>query len=643
MTFEPEPGMRIQLDKDETIEFLALESSGPASVFVYAESGKEGTVYKVLKNQELYALKVFYPEYRDKRLLENTERLIRFKDLEGFRVAERNLIEPEEYPELIRQYPELRYSVLMPWIEGTVWGNLMLDPDPSMQSENYLQIAKTLIRVVTNLETQGLAHCDLSNNNFIITNGFRNIQLIDVEDMYAPGMPRPIPDISYGTIGYRTRWIAERGLWGPESDRFSIAILCSEILAWHNQEIRDNRSGNTSFFDEEEIGENSDRYKLMTRYLDDASSDLPELLEKAWFANEFAQCPAVSEWFEAIHKVGEQTATEAEPSMMEGEAGSQIAAVTLVEPEPAPGEEESMEVLETDPALVEDVNSQPETIILDTSEASMIGESKESTEEPEDSSLPESSPLVVDESKIETFAQKKDGTVSSGVPAKMEVGIDILDFGVVGKPENTQQFTISNSGGSPLVVSIQSEEWINVSHPRLTLAPDETQGITVAINEKYPRPHSGREYLTAIALAIESNVGSEVIGARFVIPKPPFFASGWKRALLGAVLGTIFACIMAIPFFPLIDDPISYLFLPAIPILFGVAGFIAHPQKSSFLFAFLGFAAIVILATLSLFIFKGQEEISILILGLGSGFGVFGGALFSRIFYRKNRSQQGGK
>src|SRR6185503_9818134 len=159
MTFEPEPGTRNHLKNDEVIEFVALEPTGPASVFVYAESGKEGTVYKVLKNKEQYALKVFYPQYRDKRLLENTDKLSRFKDLEGFRVAKRTVITPDGYPDLLKKYPDLTYAVLMPWIDGTVWGNLMLETDPSLQPENYFQIAHGLTKVVSSLELQGLAHC----------------------------------------------------------------------------------------------------------------------------------------------------------------------------------------------------------------------------------------------------------------------------------------------------------------------------------------------------------------------------------------------------------------------------------------------------------------------------------------------------
>ena len=306
MIFEPEPGMSIDLH-EESIEFVAIEAEGRAAVFVYAESGKEGTVYKVLKAGEFYALKVFYPEYRNRRLLENTKKLSRFKDLEGFRVAERTIINRQRFPDVIASYPELHYSVLMPWIEGTVWGNLQSTEDRPLERRHYFQIAQALLRVVSKLEARGLAHCDLSNNNFIIDQKFSAIQLIDIEDMYAPDMPRPVPDVSYGTPGYRTKWIAQNGLWGPESDRFAGAILCSEILTWHDPEVRRTKAGLMSYFDEEEIGENSERYRLMKESLAAVDPEIPLLFEKAWFSTGFDECPPVVDWMNALDQVMNST------------------------------------------------------------------------------------------------------------------------------------------------------------------------------------------------------------------------------------------------------------------------------------------------------------------------------------------------
>jgi len=125
--------------------------------------------------------------------------------------------------------------------------------------------------------------------------------------MYAPDMPRPIPDISYGTPGYRSKWIAQDGLWGSESDRFASAILCAEILTWHDPAIRQNKAGTVSYFDEEEIGENSERYRLMKEYLNTVDPAISLLFEKAWFASAFDECPSVADWRNALDQIIKST------------------------------------------------------------------------------------------------------------------------------------------------------------------------------------------------------------------------------------------------------------------------------------------------------------------------------------------------
>jgi serine/threonine protein kinase len=627
MTFEPEPGMRIHLENDEVIEFVPLEASGPASVFVYAESGKEGTVYKVLKDKELYALKVFYPQYRDKRLLENTDKLGRFKDLEGFRVAKRRVMTPEVFPDLLNKFPDLTYAVLMPWIDGTVWGNLMLETDSSLQAENYVQIAHALTRVVSSLELQGLAHCDLSNNNFIIAKSPAGIQLIDIEDMYAPDMPRPIPDVSYGSVGYRTKWIAEKGLWGPESDRFSLAVLCSEIITWHHEEIRENKSGSTSFFDEEEIGDESDRYKLMLRYLGSQSDELPALLERAWFAADFEQCPSVMEWRAAIRRVQLQVAPEPSPYV---EDQTHIATI-IMRKDQTPDLTPVEVVPEPEPQLVEEVEDEqlPSAVV----DVEMIEE--ETTANWQEQASPESAaehpPEVDDQMELEELVpEQSDGTMPIGVPPKMNLNLEILDFGTIGGPENFRQFSISNSGGAILDVSIQAEEWIDLSHRELAIAPGEQQLITASINTRFPMPKTGSEYRTASALTIETNVGSEVIGAKFNLAKPAFYESWWKRALLGMLVGSIFGCMLLL--LALAGaDPTTIVVIPIVLMLCGLAGIIAYPRKSSVVPLVLGFVLVEILSLILGLLLNLQDEITV-ILGVGAGLGCIGGAIASRIF-----------
>jgi serine/threonine protein kinase len=691
MTFEPEPGTRIHLKNDEIIEFLPLEASGPAAVFVYAESGKEGTVYKVRKEQEQYALKVFYPPYRDKRLLENTDKLDRFKELEGFRVAKRTVVTPENFPDLLNKFPDLTYAVLMPWIEGTVWGNLMTETNPTLHLENYVQIAHALTRVVSHLELQGLAHCDLSNNNFIIAERPAGIQLIDVEDMYAPDMPRPVPDVSYGSIGYRTKWIAEKGLWGPESDRFSMAVLCAEMLTWHDEEIRENKSGNTSFFDEGEIGEESDRYKLMVSHLSHHGDELPALLERAWFSTTFEQCPTVAEWREAVRKLKVQVAPEPSP-YMEDQARvatlsirnrslasqKQVEAISepeapMIEEEPLPtpvaNDQATEEILEVAEGLPD---GHPRQVSPELEAEYPLEEAVDIVEEPisetgevvQGLALTESNPDSQQEEVADQLAEQIDdvmqeqaytesepglpaeavddeiplapvipeqteATLPIGLPPKMNIGVEILDFGTVGKAENQQRFSISNSGGAILDVSIQAENWIDLSQRDFALQPGEQQLITAAINTRIPIPRNGLEYRTASALTIESNAGSEVIGARFNLAKPPFYASWWKRALLGAIVGSALGCLLIPIAFLSIYNISTLIVVPLIILLCGIAGLVAYPHRSSVAFLILGWVIVEFLALVLIGLGLGDGAI---ILGIGAGLGLLGGAIASRIF-----------
>ena len=299
--FDPRPGMQLDLD-DEIIEFTPLEATGPASVYVYAETGKEGTVYKVLKISIPYALKVFHPDYQNGRLIKCTEILRQYRNMTGLRAADRLIINYKTHPKLINIFPELNHSILMPWIQGDLWQNMMNDEQP-LDGEKYFQIALSLTRTLYKLESKGLAHCDLSGGNTLINSDQCSIELIDIENLYASNMPRPIPGISYGTVGYRNRWIAENGLWGLEGDRFPGAILCSEIMAWGYKEIRENKATDNSFFDQHEIGENSDRYLLMKDCLNRISPELTILFEQAWFSDKPSTCPSFYEWKNVLEKL----------------------------------------------------------------------------------------------------------------------------------------------------------------------------------------------------------------------------------------------------------------------------------------------------------------------------------------------------
>ena len=88
----------------------------------------------------------------------------------GLAVAERIVLTPEKYPELIDIHPEYSYAVLMPWIEGKVWANYICGKTVINRAES-LRLAKALVGVISGLEERDIAHCDLSGGNFIFSTG----------------------------------------------------------------------------------------------------------------------------------------------------------------------------------------------------------------------------------------------------------------------------------------------------------------------------------------------------------------------------------------------------------------------------------------------------------------------------------------
>lgn len=414
MDLEPTPGMRLRINGDD-IEFTALDNSE----YVYAETGKEATVYRVLKGGEYYALKVFNPAYQNERLTKNSLKLAQFNSVTGLKVANRTVITERTFPDLTRKYPSLQFAILMPWIQGALWGNLMANQH-TLRKDKYIQISRLLMGVICNLESRKLAHCDLSNNNFIIDPALNSIELIDIESMYASDMPRPVPDISYGTPGYRTPWIAEKGIWEPGGDRFAAAILCAEIMSWDNPEIRENRADDSeTYFTEDEIGSKSKRYKLMKKYLGTLDPSLSVLFDKAWLSKNFEDCPPVCEWQAVIANL-----------------------------------------------------------------------------------LPVQTPDVTQPS-----------------PTKMQVSHTILDFGVLGQPNRVIDLVVTNIGSSTLEGTISCEPWVLASPEEFSVPPNGSARIVVSLKSNLPKPQSKYEFRSPSALVIDSNGGTEVIGATFIVPK----------------------------------------------------------------------------------------------------------------------------
>ena len=285
------------------------------------EVGKAARVYQIIRNDtSLYALKVFFKEYQNDSIIDINRSFKDYLDLPGLKVAERVVITTEDQ-EVLNRYPQFRDAVLMPWVAGKSWQNFIIDRE-EVEFLDGLNLSRELAQIFTEFEKRHLAHCDLSNGNFVFSPDFSNVELVDIEEMYGDGFSPPTP-LPVGTDGYAPLRVVEDGYYGPDADRLSLSILIVEILCWQFEEVRQAREP-MSLFASDEFGYLSKRYKLVT----DKLSTLPEasgvnkekilqLFNQAWFSrwkdydqkveyssikDMYSECPLASDWLDALGK-----------------------------------------------------------------------------------------------------------------------------------------------------------------------------------------------------------------------------------------------------------------------------------------------------------------------------------------------------
>lgn len=312
MPFRPNPGDRINI-ADNTYTFTEHPA---APGMAYGQAGRRGTVYQLADEQGgLWALKVFLRQYREPRLVGQSERIRGYAALPGLRVCEREVLTASRHRDLIRDQMDLAYAVLMPWIAGRTWQEIVVGRD-ILQTESALASAQMLAETLVGMEERGLAHCDLSGPNLILLPG-GGIELVDLEEMYAPDLVRP-KALPGGSPGYAHR-TAPEGLWREEADRFAGAVLIAEILGWAEEKIREQAWGE-GYFQPEDMGANCERFHLLCNVLRRWDPALKDLFEAAWFSDTLAGCPTFTEWM-AAQPDGKPAPAEAADSLQLPMAG----------------------------------------------------------------------------------------------------------------------------------------------------------------------------------------------------------------------------------------------------------------------------------------------------------------------------------
>lgn len=294
--FNPSPRDRL------TIGGLAYQVMPHPAVpsFAFGQEGRKAFVFQLSggPDQGLYALKKFKEAFRLPELVEINNQLARFAQWPGLEVCNRECLHNARHADILSQYPDLEFAVLMPWIGGSTWYDMVIGMTPLTRHEA-LAYADAVAQVLAQLEEARLAHCDISAANVIINPNTDRAHLIDVEDLYAPGFDAPAARPA-GTDGYAHREV-KSGYWGPYADRFSGAVIISEMAAWHVPEIR-KQAEEEHYFAVDEMHQDTPHYRLMRDVLADISPRLAEIFDAAWFSDTLADAPPLKDWHEVVRE-----------------------------------------------------------------------------------------------------------------------------------------------------------------------------------------------------------------------------------------------------------------------------------------------------------------------------------------------------
>jgi len=262
--------------------------------FAFGQEGRKAFVYQLSNGGDgsLYALKKFKPAYRVPELAEVCDSLARFAQWPGMEVCARECLHYGQHDDALEKFPDLEYAVLMPWITGSTWHDVVIGSKPLTRLDA-LTVASATAQALAALEEAGLAHCDISAPNVIINLTSGHTHLIDVEDLYAPGFNSPAA-LPAGTEGYAHK-TASNGLWRPAADRFAGAVMLAEMMGWHTPEIR-KASDEEHYFAASETQVDSPRFQLMLKTMAAMDQRLSELLRQAWQSDQLEDCPPMKDW-----------------------------------------------------------------------------------------------------------------------------------------------------------------------------------------------------------------------------------------------------------------------------------------------------------------------------------------------------------
>ena len=299
MPFRPTPGDKLTID--ETVYRVAEHPAAPG--MAYGQEGRQGIVFQLFAdNGRPAALKLFKSRFRAPALVTQAQQIAPYAAIAGLEVCARTVLSPIRYADLIRQHTDLSYAVVMPWVSGPTWLDVILSRQILTPAQS-LSLARSLALLLATMEERRLAHCDLSAPNLLLPGlleppAHPPVALVDVEQLYGPGLDRP-DVLPGGSAGYAHR-TAPAGLWSAVADRFAGAVLLVEVLGWCDTRVRA-VSGEESYFDPEEVQRPGQRVDVLHAQITQHwGARVSHLFQRAWESPTLADCPTFGEWLVAL-------------------------------------------------------------------------------------------------------------------------------------------------------------------------------------------------------------------------------------------------------------------------------------------------------------------------------------------------------
>lgn len=290
----------------QSISFHFVEHPSAPGI-PYGQTGRRAKVFCVQNDAgNLYALKMFFHEFRSSQVEQSAYNLGQFAQIPGLSVCARTVLTPQSDTALLQQNPDLLYAVLMPWVVGKTWYEAIYER-LGLSPRQSFHFANALARILADLEHLGAAHCDISSGNVMLPGllgKHPRVALVDVEEMFAPGF-NPPAKLPAGTPGYNHK-TAARGLWSADADCFAGAVLLAELLGWCDPGVRNAAAGGAAqpgeqYFEPVDMQKPGERYDILAQSLRKSwGENVSNLFERAWWSETLSDCASFTEWKSAL-------------------------------------------------------------------------------------------------------------------------------------------------------------------------------------------------------------------------------------------------------------------------------------------------------------------------------------------------------